>query len=181
ERDNLLETTQGSVLSFTTEQSIPVGNGEITMNRVSGNYSQYIPVNLFNSQQSQVFAVNLQAGTVIGDLPPYETFNLGGSNSVRGYDSGKVGSGRTYVLASAEYRFPIFPIAGGVVFADFGTDLGSGDTVIGDPAGERNKPGSGFGYGAGVRVNSPLGLIRADYGINDQGESRIHIGIGQKF
>lgn len=181
QRDNPVKPTQGSVLSFSTEQSIPVGNGQITMNRLRGNYSQFMPVNLFNSTQPQVFALNLQAGTVVGDLPPYETFNLGGSNSVRGYDAGKVGSGRSYVLASAEYRFPIFPIAGGVIFADFATDLGSGDTVIGEPANVRNKPGSGFGYGAGVRVDSPLGLIRADLGINDQGESRVHIGIGQKF
>jgi outer membrane protein insertion porin family len=181
QRDNPVKPTQGSVLSFSTEQSIPVGNGQITMNRLRGNYSQFMPVNLFNSTQPQVFALNLQAGTVVGDLPPYETFNLGGSNSVRGYDGGKVGSGRSYVLASAEYRFPIFPIAGGVIFADFATDLGSGDTVIGEPANVRNKPGSGFGYGAGVRVESPLGLIRADLGINDQGESRVHIGIGQKF
>lgn len=181
ERDNPVKPTQGSILSFSTEQSIPVGHGQITMNRLRGSYSQFLPVNLFNSKQNQVFALNLQAGTVVGDLPPYEAFNLGGSNSVRGYDAGKVGSGRSYVLASAEYRFPIFPIAGGVIFADFATDLGSGDTVIDDPAGERNKPGSGFGYGAGVRVESPLGLIRADLGINDQGESRVHIGIGQKF
>jgi outer membrane protein insertion porin family len=180
-RDNPVQPTEGSILTFSTEQSIPVGNGQITMNRLRGNYSQFMPVNLFNSTQPQVFALNLQAGTVVGDLPPYETFNLGGSNSVRGYDGGKVGSGRSYVLASAEYRFPIFPIAGGVIFADFATDLGSGDTVIGEPANVRNKPGSGFGYGAGVRVDSPLGLIRADLGINDQGESRVHIGIGQKF
>jgi outer membrane protein insertion porin family len=181
ERDNQVKPTKGSVLTFSTEQSVPVGNGQISMNRLRGNYSQYMPVNLFNSKQPQVFALNLQAGTVVGDLPPYETFNLGGSNSVRGYDSGKVASGRSYVLASAEYRFPIFPIAGGVLFADFASDLGSGDTVLGDPAGVRNKPGNGFGYGAGVRVDSPLGLIRADYGINDQGDSRVHIGIGQRF
>ncbi|AFZ57366.1 BamA/TamA family outer membrane protein [Anabaena cylindrica FACHB-243] len=181
ERDNPNKPTQGSLLSFTTEQSVPVGQGQISMNRLRGNYSQFMPVNLFNSNKPQVFALNLQAGTVIGDLPPYETFNLGGSNSVRGYDAGKVASGRSYVLASAEYRFPIFPIAGGVLFADFASDLGSGDTVIGDPAGVRNKPGNGFGYGAGVRVDSPLGLIRADYGINDQGDSRVHIGIGQRF
>ncbi|MEA5550468.1 BamA/TamA family outer membrane protein [Anabaena cylindrica UHCC 0172] len=181
ERDNPNKPTQGSILSFTTEQSVPVGHGQISMNRLRGNYSQFMPVKLFNSNKPQVFALNLQAGTVIGDLPPYETFNLGGSNSVRGYDAGKVASGRSYVLASAEYRFPIFPIAGGVLFADFASDLGSGDTVIGDPAGERNKPGNGFGYGAGVRVDSPLGLIRADYGINDQGDSRVHIGIGQRF
>ncbi|MFN6528890.1 outer membrane protein assembly factor [Nostoc sp. ChiSLP03a] len=180
-RDNPLNPTQGSVLSLSTEQSIPIGEGNISLNRLKANYSQYLPVQLFNSKQPQVFAVNLQAGTVLGNLPPYESFNLGGSNSVRGYDSGEVGSGRSYVLASAEYRFPVLPIVGGVLFADFASDLGSGDTVLGDPAGVRDKPGYGFGYGAGVRLNSPLGLIRADYGINDQGESKVHLGIGQRF
>ncbi|MBN3961475.1 outer membrane protein assembly factor [Nostoc sp. NMS8] len=180
-RDNPLNPTQGSVLSLSTEQSIPIGEGNISLNRLKANYSQYLPVQLFNSKQPQVFAVNVQAGTVIGNLPPYESFNLGGSNSVRGYDSGEVGSGRSYVLASAEYRFPVLPIVGGVLFADFASDLGSGDTVLGDPAGVRDKPGYGFGYGAGVRLNSPLGLIRADYGINDQGESKVHLGIGQRF
>ncbi|WP_448266987.1 BamA/TamA family outer membrane protein [Nostoc sp. DSM 114159] len=180
-RDNPLNPTQGSVLSLSTEQSIPIGEGNISLNRLKANYSQYLPVQLFNSKQPQVFAVNVQAGTVLGNLPPYESFNLGGSNSVRGYDSGEVGSGRSYVLASAEYRFPVLPIVGGVLFADFASDLGSGDTVLGDPAGVRDKPGYGFGYGAGVRLNSPLGLIRADYGINDQGESKVHLGIGQRF
>ncbi|MHC0064167.1 BamA/TamA family outer membrane protein [Nostoc sp. UIC 10890] len=181
QRNNPLNPTQGSILSLSTEQSVPIGEGNISLNRLKANYSQYLPVQLFKSQQPQVFAVNVQAGTVIGNLPPYESFNLGGSNSVRGYDSGEVGSGRSYVLASAEYRFPVLPIVGGVLFADFASDLGSGDTVLGDPAGVRDKQGYGFGYGAGVRLDSPLGLIRADYGINDQGESKVHLGIGQRF
>jgi len=181
-RDNPLNPTQGSVLTLSTEQSIPViGQGNINMNRIKANYTQYVPVNLYKSQNPQVFALNLQAGTVIGDLPPYETFNIGGPNSVRGYDSGDVGSGRSYVLASAEYRFPLVKALGGVLFADYATDLGSGDTVLGNPAGVRGKPGQGFGYGAGIRFDSPLGLIRADYGMNDQGESRLHFGVGQRF
>ncbi|GBE94369.1 BamA/OMP85 family outer membrane protein [Nostoc cycadae] len=180
-RNNPLNPTQGSLLKLSTEQSIPIGQGNISLNRVTANFSQYVPVKVYDSKQPQVFALNVQAGTVIGDLPPYEAFNLGGSNSVRGYDGGKVGSGRSYVLASAEYRFPILPIVGGVLFADFGSDLGSGSTVLGDPAGARDKPGYGFGYGAGVRLDSPLGLIRADYGVNDQGESKVHLGIGQRF
>lgn len=182
-RNNPLNPTKGSVLRLSTEQSLPLGQGEISMNRLQADYTQYVPVQLFKSSQSQVFALNVQAGTVIGDLPPYETFNLGGANSVRGYGAGDVGNGRSYVLASAEYRFPI-PIInslGGVLFADFASDLGSGDTVIGNPAGVRGKSGEGFGYGAGLRFNSPLGLIRADYGRNDQGDSRVHFGIGHRF
>jgi outer membrane protein insertion porin family len=180
-RDNLLNPTQGSILKLSTEQSLPLGNSSVSMNRVQANFSQFVPVKLYNSKQPQVLAVNLQAGTVIGTLPPYETFNIGGPNSVRGYGNGDVGSGRSYVLATAEYRFPVVQSFGGVLFADFASDLGSGDTVLGNPAGVRNKPGIGFGYGAGVRFNSPLGLLRADYGISDQGESRLHFGIGQNF
>ncbi|QIR38684.1 outer membrane protein assembly factor [Tolypothrix sp. PCC 7910] len=180
-RNNPINPTQGSVLKLSTEQSIPIGQGNISMNRVTANYSQYVPLQIFSTKQPQVFALNVQAGTVLGNLPPYESFNLGGSNSVRGYNTGDVGNGRSYVLASAEYRFPIVSAVGGVLFADFASDLGSGSSVLGDPAGVRGKPGTGFGYGAGVRFDSPLGLIRADYGINDQGESRVHFGIGQRF
>lgn len=181
ERNNPVNPTQGSVLSFKSEQSVPVGNGNILMNRLQANYSNYTPVNLLGTKDPQVLAFNVQGGTTIGDLPPYQAFNLGGLNSVRGYGTGEVGSGRSFVLASAEYRFPIFKPVGGVLFADFGSDLGSGDTVPGEPGVVRGKPGAGFGYGAGVRLNSPLGIIRADLGFNDQGDSRLQFGLGQRF
>jgi outer membrane protein insertion porin family len=45
-----------------------------------------------------------KAGGVHGDLPPYEAFPLGGTNSVRGYVEGGVGSGRHFVEGSAELR-----------------------------------------------------------------------------
>lgn len=178
QRDNFIYPTQGSVLSFSTAQSIPIGQGNISMNQLRASYSQYFPVQLLG--KSEVLAFNIQGGTTIGDLPPYEAFNLGGINSVRGYGSGDVGSGRSYVLASAEYRFPILNFVGGI-FADFGSDLGSGDTVLGEPGVVRGKPGTGFGYGVGVRIDSPIGLIRADFGINDQGDSRLQLGFGQRF
>ncbi len=70
---------------------------------------------------------------------------------------------------------------GGALFLDMGTDLGTADDVPGSPGELLDKPGTGFGYGAGVRVQSPLGQIRVDYAINDEGESRIHFGIGERF
>ncbi|MBZ8182485.1 BamA/TamA family outer membrane protein [Oscillatoria salina] len=182
ERDNPINPTSGSRFQISSEQSIPVGSGSIFMNRLQASYSNYTKVNLLGQDSPEVLAFNIQGGTTIGDLPPYQAFNLGGLNSVRGYGSGEVASGRSYVLASAEYRFPIFdsPV-GGVVFADFASDLGSGDTVPGEPGTARDKPGSGFGYGAGVRVNSPIGILRADFGINDQGSSKLQFGIGHRF
>ena len=181
-RNNPAQPTSGSLLRFGTEQSLPLGSGSILLNRVRASYSHYVPVDLTDFKSGpEALAFNVQAGTVLGDLPPYEAFSLGGTDSVRGYDAGELGSGRSFLQASAEYRFPIFAIIGGALFLDFGTDLGTASEVPGAPADVRDKPGTGFGYGLGVRVQSPLGQIRVDYGINDDGDGRIHFGIGERF
>ena len=44
---------------------------------------------------------------IFGDLPPYEAFPIGGTNSVRGYSEGGVGSGRNYVAGTAELHWPL--------------------------------------------------------------------------
>lgn len=192
-RNNRVQTTAGSVARISVDQSIPLGSGSILMNRIRGSYSYYIPLNLLKISRGcrgedpsptdcpQTLAFNVQAGTVFGDLPPYEGFLLGGSNSVRGYGEGEVGTGRSFAQATAEYRFPVFSVVGGALFADFATDLGTGDNVPGEPAVIREKPGGGFGVGLGVRVRSPIGAIRVDYGFNDQGDGRFHFGIGERF
>jgi outer membrane protein insertion porin family len=184
-RNNPTSPSQGSFLTLSTDQFVPIGRGSIFGNRLQANYAEYTTVNLFNLEKTQkqpeVFAYNLQAGTTLGDLPPYEAFTLGGPNSIRGYDGGVVGVGRSFFLASAEYRFPIYRILGGAVFADFGSDLGTAKAVLGQPGVERGRPGAGFGVGVGLRLSSPFGVIRAGYGINDQGEGRFQVGFGEKF
>lgn len=181
-RNDALRPTSGSVLRVATEQSIPVGNGSVFFNRIRASYSVYLPVQFLNfTEGPQALAFNLQAGTVLGTLPPYEAFRIGGSSSVRGWDEGRIGSGRSFALISAEYRFPVFSIVSGVLFADYGTDLGTGSSVPGNPAGVRGKPGNGGGYGLGVRVQSPLGAIRIDYGLSTGGGSQFSFGLGEKF
>ncbi|MBD2346052.1 BamA/TamA family outer membrane protein [Anabaena subtropica] len=184
-RDSRFNPTQGSILTLSTEQAIPLGLGNIFSHRLQGNYIQYLPVTWIGNpnltDNPEMLAVNLQLGTIFGDFPPADAFNLGGLNSVRGYGSGKLASGRSYGLASVEYRFPIVESIGGVLFTDFASDFGSGKTVIGEPGVVRDKPGSGFGYGLGVRLNSPFGLFRGDLGVSDQGEVRFEITTGQRF
>jgi outer membrane protein insertion porin family len=200
-RNDPLRPTSGSLFRIGTEQSVPLGQGSIFFNRLRGSYSFYVPTRLtkftpecrtinpkrIDLQQKvrgvcpQAFAFNVQGGTVLGDLPPYEAFSLGGSNSVRGYDEGDVGSGKSFLQATAEYRFPLFSIVSAAAFIDAATDFGSGSNVKGDPAGLRGKPGNGIGYGLGVRIQSPLGPIRVDYGFNDRGDGRLHFGIGERF
>lgn len=177
--------TKGSVLRFGIDQSVPVGLGSITMTRLRGSYSHFVPVKLINfAKGPQALAFNVQAGTILGDLPPYEAFTLGGSSSVRGYGEGEVGSGRSFVQASAEYRFPLLKFLGGiggVLFFDFGSNLGTQDEVPGNPGIIRGKQGWGIGYGVGVRIKTPIGPVRLDYGWNDQGESRFQFGFGERF
>ena len=184
-RNNPFNPSSGSILSLSSEQSIPVGQGNILSNKLLANYIQYVPMNLLGGRDSEtlpeMLAFNLQGGTVIGDLPPTEAFRLGGRNSVRGYDSGDIGSGRSYFVASGEYRFPVGRDVGGVLFVDFASDLGTGDRVLGQPAVVRDKPGTGVGAGVGVRVRSPFGLIRLDMGVSDGGEIKFVLGTKQRF
>ncbi|MDM9380006.1 BamA/TamA family outer membrane protein [Chlorogloeopsis sp. ULAP01] len=177
-RNNPLQPTSGSFFRLGVDQSVPVGLGSIFMTRLRGSYSQYFPVRFLNfTKGPQTIAFNIQGGTVLGDLPPYEAFTLGGSNSVRGYEEGALGSSRSFAQASLEYRFPVFSVVSGALFFDVGTDFGS-ETRAGELL---DKNGTGYGYGIGVRVQSPLGPIRVDYGINDEGDSRINFGIGERF
>lgn len=76
---------------------------------------------------------------------------------------------------------PLVSSVTGTVFVDYGTDLKSGESVIGDPAGARNKPGSGMGVGAGLRLDSPVGPLRFEYAINNFGKGRFHFGIGSQL
>ena len=181
-RNSFTDPTQGTLLKLGLDQSVPVGLGNIFMTRARASFTNYTPVKLLNfTPGSQALVFNIQGGTILGDLPPYEAFSLGGTSSVRGYEDGDVGSGRSYVQATAEYRFPLISIVGVGIFADYGTDLGTGSSVPGNPAGLRGKPGDGFGYGAGLRVNSPIGPVRIDYALNSRSESRIQFGIGERF
>ncbi|MGC9526682.1 MAG: BamA/TamA family outer membrane protein, partial [Limnospira sp.] len=186
-RNNPRVPTSGYAFRLGTEQAVPLGSGSLFFNRVRGSYSHYFPVNIldFVPGAPQALALNFQAGTIIGEFPPYEAFPLGGANTVRGWQEGALGAARSFVLASVEYRFPVFSVGnfliGGALFVDGASALGTQSTVQGNPGGIRGKPGDGIGFGAGVRIQSPLGPIRIDYGINNEGGNQIHFGIGERF
>ena len=179
---------EGTRIQFGVDQSIPVGDANILMSRLVGNVTQFIPLRIFTGEPGSV-VLNLQSGVTIGDVPPYESLNLGGSESVRGFETGGVGSARSFIQASAEYRFPLFsfsvfklPIGmGGVLFVDYANDLGTADSITGAPAEARDKPGDGLGYGLGLHGLTPIGLLRLELGFNDNGDSEFHLVFGDRF
>ena len=161
-----------SQLVMSMEQAIPVKQDFLNFNRLRIRAERTLKAGFAR------LVVTTKGGMIIGDLPPYEAFSIGGTNSVRGYGEGAVGTGRYYVVGSSELHFPLFSPLEGALFADYGSDIDSGPTVMGDPAGCRGKPGSGYGYGVGVRVDSPVGPLRLEYAWNDKRIGRFHFGIG---
>ncbi|KAD4384245.1 hypothetical protein E3N88_24413 [Mikania micrantha] len=163
-----------SLFVVTMEQGLPVWSEWLVFNRVTARARKGLVIGPAR------FSLSLSGGHVVGNFPPHEAFPIGGTNSVRGYEEGDIGSGRSYGVGCGEISFPLVGPVDGVAFADYGTDLGSGSTVPGDPAGPRSKPGSGYGYGVGVRVASPLGPLRLEYAFSDKGKGRFHFGVGQR-
>ncbi|KAG6787671.1 hypothetical protein POTOM_003714 [Populus tomentosa] len=163
-----------SMFVFNMEQGLPLWPEWLFFNRVNARARKGAQIG------PALCLLSLSGGHVVGNFPPHEAFAIGGTNSVRGYEEGAVSSGRSYVIGSGEISFPMLGPVEGVIFADYGTDLGSGPTVPGDPAGARLKPGSGYGYGFGIRVDSALGPLRLEYAFNDKNMKRFHFGVGHR-
>ncbi|MEM9540151.1 MAG: BamA/TamA family outer membrane protein [Cyanobacteria bacterium P01_E01_bin.42] len=182
--------TRGTRIRLGLDQAIPVGDAQIGFNRLSANLTQFIPVDWFGfTEGARTLVLNLQGGTMLGQIPPYEGFTLGGGGSIRGYDVGDIGTGRSFILATAEYRFPVTSIRlfnepldlVGSIFVDYGSVLGSGDDILGQPGEVRQKPGDGFGYGIGLLTKTSIGLFRFELSFSDNGDSAIYFNIGERF
>ncbi len=117
--------TSGNVLRFGTEQFISLGNDSPTFNRMRISYSWFIPTRLINLTEGcksddsdsnscpQTIGIQLKAGSIIGELPPYEAFCMGGSSSVRGWSSCDLAVSRSFLEATIEYRFPVWRMISG--------------------------------------------------------------------
>ncbi|WP_218081509.1 BamA/TamA family outer membrane protein [Anthocerotibacter panamensis] len=183
DRDNTLTPTRGTFLRIGGEQNLGILGASPFYTRIGAEYSQFnaAPGLLPLGDGQQILAFNARVGTLLGLFPPYEAWTLGGANSVRGYFEGDLGTARSFLITTAELRSPIVDPVSGVLFVDYGTDLATAASVLGAPGLVRNKPGSGLGYGFGLRLQSPLGPLRIDFGFTTSNSSQIHFGIGEKF
>ncbi|MXW39823.1 MAG: BamA/TamA family outer membrane protein [Synechococcus sp. SB0668_bin_15] len=186
--------TSGNFASFSTEQYISIGKGSPTFNRSQVSFAHFIPVNLLKIYRGcrpgdgeeedcpQTLAFQVTGGALLGNAPPYESFCLGGSTSIRGFSECAIGPGTTFGEASIEYRFPIFGIVSGALFTDAGSVLGSQSNVTGNPGALLDKPDSGFSYGAGAVLNTPLGPLRLEAAKgNHKDDWGFNFGVGWKF
>jgi len=183
-------TVDGDILRFGLNQGFNLGEAGNAFTQITGNYTHYMPLRLFAFDDGpRVLILNVQGGIGLGDTPSYEGFNLGGRNSVRGYSSGEISTAASFLQATAEYRFPVAQLEfrgrpvflRGVLFADFATDFGTADEVVGNPAGNRDKPGDGFGFGVGLHTILGSLYNRIEVGIADEGGVDVIFSFGDRF
>jgi outer membrane protein assembly complex, YaeT protein len=124
-------------------------------------------------------------------VPIYERFFAGGANTIRGYKERKVGprdtgsgepvGGEVLFIANAEVTFPIYEkILKGAVFYDIGNVWGKTGDIFEDIS---YKSGAGIG----IRVNTPVGPFRLDWGyplsenFTDAKEGEFYFSISRGF
>jgi outer membrane protein insertion porin family len=111
-------------------------------------------------------------------LPDHERYRLGGAQTLRGFKDGEF-VGDSMMLVNAEYRIPVADNFDGVLFADIAKDWEEEADLSLDSLNES--------VGLGVRVKTPVGQLRLDYGFQIQREdeqekdSRLHFSLGQSF
>jgi len=187
-RDNLFNSTRGLYAEGRNELAGSFLSGTDTFVRSTGRLKYFYPW-----RRSTILATSLEIGWMdffgtSKDIPLSERLYAGGPNSIRGFGYHLLGpldaqgdpiGGRFQVVWNLlEIRQSIYKMIGGVLFADVGN--------VWPSATEFQLRDIRTSAGVGLRVNTPIGIARLDYGINLQPEEgergqRLYFNMGQAF
>lgn len=178
-RDNIFVPTRGYILGGSIENAGGIFLGD--KNFLKGTATAIYYHTFF---EKFVLEAKARAGwsNAFGksdDVPVYERFYAGGENTIRGYKERRVGprdpgsnepiGGEAILLGNIEITFPIYEkVLKGAIFYDVGNVWRRAEDFI---AGGNYRAGTGIG----VRVKTPVGPIKLDYGyplVENYGDDR---------
>lgn len=190
-RDNVFDTLNGDL--FTASYLLAGGpfGGDKDFWKFFARASHYFPL-----WHNSMLEFRLRAGFADAydntiKVPIYERFFCGGADTVRGYRERKLGpvdsssndplGGDSIFIGNIEYTYPVFDFLKAALFYDTGN---AWSKVGGIDLGDLKS-----GFGVGVRLRTPIGPIRVDYGIpfdKEPGEERkrsgeFHFSVSQGF
>jgi outer membrane protein insertion porin family len=190
-RDNPLDPRGGTFSSFSWEEGADWLASDASYRRFLGQQ------HAFFSLGRMVLATRVIVGDTSGRdvILPADRFRAGGGTSVRGYPEDGLGprgllgeplGGDSMFVLNQEARVPVYRWLRVVGFTDAGNVFAEGTRLFSSEL--------KIGYGLGIRVDSPIGLLRLDYGIpgstltetstrkaNDFTSGRWYFGFGHIF
>ena len=163
-RDNVFNPTAGKRISLSSEFAGRALGGEFDFDKYTFDYRQYFKVG-----SKQVLALRFSSGAITGEVPDASLFTVGGIDTLRGYEDDMF-KGKKMFTSTLEYRYPIAKKIQGVVFADAGNAW----------YGSYNLNDLYYSIGSGIRVETPVGPIRLEYGHGSEG-GKFHFSFGTQF
>lgn len=187
-RDDLINTTRGSFSSLDIESAGTFLKGTSTFIKLTARYKYFYPLS-----NRLIVATALAGGWmsnfgVSDEIPIQERFFTGGASSVRGFKEKYVGpqnelnnpiGGTTLLnINLLEFRYMFYKKLSAIAFLDLGN--------VWENRSALEKFDLRKGMGVGLRYNSPLGILRLDYGIKldrqaDESFSEVYFSVGQAF
>lgn len=168
-RDNIYDPKRGKRVSATVQWAGHGLGGDFDYYKFTGEYRNYKAIG-----NNQVIAFRARLGWAQGDVPYSALYTLGGADTLRGFEDDQF-RGKKMYNATLEYRVPIFNKVTGVLFTDMGDAWDAPHVTWYDDDKSFN-----ISVGAGVRISTPIGPIRLDYGISKD-DNKFHFSFGGQF
>ncbi|MFH2145640.1 MAG: outer membrane protein assembly factor BamA [Candidatus Omnitrophota bacterium] len=166
-RDNVYNPTKGLYNRLSCEVAGSIFGGDKDFVKYYTQNSKYFPLS-----EKAVFELEARAGLVEAfsttqDVPVYERFYAGGANTIRGYKERRVGpegeygdpiGGRLMFIFNAEYTYQLAKTLKWAFFYDIGNVWANRSQFSLDDLKLKAA------VGTGIRLKTPLGPIKLDYG-----------------
>lgn len=165
-RDNIYDPHKGKRNSYSFE--LGGFGGDFSFRKLATDHRYYWEL----GKRKHVLALDIASGIAWGDMPLSQRFSVGGADTLRGYEDDQF-KGDSMLRASLEYRIPIAKKIQAVAFLDEGYAWDS------RTENRFNLGDLKTGVGVGLRLQTPIGPVRLDYGIGD--EKKLHFSFNATF